>query len=330
MTDENPSNSPPGEPPLAPRPEGVAGGYQVVLPTFEGPLDLLLHLIEQHELDIRDIPIAFVAQKYVEYIVLMEELNIDVASEYLVMAATLTHIKSKMLLPVPPADQEDDDELGLDPRAELVRRLLEYQKYKRAAEQLGGGDVLGRDVFVRGLPAPAVEGPAPLAGLSLFKLLDAFQSVLSRATTKIDHQIDLERFSITDRINQLVDLLQLHKKLSFEQLFEGATSRGELIVTFLALLEMTRLRMTRLEQDGPLEEIRIELSLVDAGVMEEAALAAEASFSSKLADDELGGEDDPEEENALATRGGEADAPTGFEDDEPELPDADHNEQDEP
>jgi segregation and condensation protein A len=339
MTDENPSNSPPGEPPLAPRPEGAAGGYQVVLPTFEGPLDLLLHLIEQHELDIRDIPIAFVAKKYVEYIVLMEELNIDIASEYLVMAATLTHIKSKMLLPVPPSDQEDDDEEGVDPRAELVRRLLEYQKYKRAAEQLGGGDVLGRDVFVRGLPAPSVEGPAPLAGLSLFKLLDAFQSVLSRANTKIDHQIDLERFSITDRINQLVDLLQLHKKLSFEQLFEGATSRGDLIVTFLALLEMTRLRMTRLEQAGPLEEIHIELTLVDAGVMEEAALRAEASFSPKPAEDEPDLEPDADEENALATRGGEdnesrsfeddAELPS-FEDDEPELTDPDQNEQDEP
>jgi segregation and condensation protein A len=334
MTDENPSNSPPGEPPLAPRPEGTAGGYQVVLPTFEGPLDLLLHLIEQHELDIRDIPIAFVAQKYVEYIVLMEELNIDVASEYLVMAATLTHIKSKMLLPVPPADQEDDDELGLDPRAELVRRLLEYQKYKRAAEQLGSGDVLGRDVFVRGLPAPAVEGPAPLAGLSLFKLLDAFQTVLSRANTKIDHQIDLERFSITDRINQLVDLLQLHKKLSFDQLFEGASSRGDLIVTFLALLEMTRLRMTRLEQEGPLEPISIELALVDAGVMEEVAASAEASFSSKSAESEAAeletdGENDADEENALATRSGEVITP-GFEDDEPESTDSDHNDQDEP
>jgi segregation and condensation protein A len=300
MTDENPSNSPPGEPPLGAPQEGAAPGYQVVLPTFEGPLDLLLHLIEQHELDIRDIPIAFVAKKYVEYITLMEELNIDIASEYLVMAATLTHIKSKMLLPVPPADQEDEDELGLDPRAELVRRLLEYQKYKQAAEQLGGGDVLGRDVFVRGIPAPNVEGPAPLAGISLFKLLDAFQSVLSRANTKIDHQIDLERFSITDRINQLVDLLQLHKKLTFEQLFEGATSRADLIVTFLALLEMTRLRMTRLEQHAPLDPILVELALVDAGVMEEAALSAEASFSSRPAEESHDPEDD--EPDALALR----------------------------
>jgi segregation and condensation protein A len=303
MADENPSNSPPGEPPLAPRPDGSAGGYQVVLPTFEGPLDLLLHLIEQHELDIRDIPIAFVAAKYVEYITLMDELNIDIASEYLVMAATLIHIKSKMLLPVPPADQEEDEDEGLDPRAELVRRLLEYQKYKQAAEQLGGGDVLGRDVFPRGLPAPSVEGPAPLAGLSLFKLLDAFQSVLSRATVKVDHQIDLERFSITDRINQLVDLLQLHKKCTFEDLFSGATSRVDLIITFLALLEMTRLRMTRLEQAAPLEPITIELALVDPGVMEEAALSAEASFSPRPPAEEAPPEPElDDEENALEKR----------------------------
>lgn len=301
MTDENPSNSPPGEPPLAARPEGTVGGYRVVLPSFEGPLDLLLHLIEQHELDIRDIPIAFVAAKYVEYITLMDELNIDVASEYLVMAATLTHIKSKMLLPVPPADQEDDEEEALDPRAELVRRLLEYQKYKQAAEQLGGGDVLGRDVFARGLPAPSVEGPAPLAGISLFKLLDAFQSVLSRATVKVDHQINLERFSITDRINQLVDLLQLHKRCTFEQLFEGASSRAELIITFLALLEMTRLRMTRLEQEAPLEPITIELALVDAGVLEEAQQSAEASFQPRQPEEEgLDNELESDEENALA------------------------------
>jgi segregation and condensation protein A len=330
MTDENPSNSPPGEPPLAARPEGSAGGYQVVLPTFEGPLDLLLHLIEQHELDIRDIPIAFVAAKYVEYITLMEELNIDVASEYLVMAATLIHIKSKMLLPVQPSDQDDEDEEGLDPRSELVRRLLEYQKYKLAAEQLGGGDVLGRDVFVRGLPAPSVEGPAPLAGLSLFKLLDAFNSVLSRTKVQVDHQIDLERFSITDRINQLVDLLQRQKRCTFEELFEGATSRVELIVTFLALLEMTRLRMTRLEQEAPLEPITIELALVDPGVMEEAVASAEASFSARPSeDDDAPEETEDEEDNALATRRGDAaETPSSIEDDLPELAEPETDDED--
>src|SRR6478752_4795528 len=335
MSDESPPETAP-EPASVPavvEERAAANTYSVKLPTFEGPLDLLLHLIEEHELNVMDIPIAFVAKKFVEYITLMEELNIDVASEYLVMAATLTHIKSKMLLPVPPADQEDDDELGLDPRAELVRRLLEYQKYKRAAEQLGGGGVLERNVFVRGLPAPSVEGPAPLAGLSLFKLLDAFQSVLSRATVKVDHQIDLERFSITDRINQLVDLLQLHKRCTFEQLFEGASSRIDLIITFLALLEMTRLRMTRLEQEAPLEPITIELSLVDAGVMEEAALAAEASFRPKVEDDEAPAEPEPEdEENALATRG---EAPERSEadderDDEYEPTELDEPELDEP
>src|SRR6187399_318641 len=253
--------------PLA-RPEeddAVPGGYRVALPTFEGPLDLLLHLIEEHELDIFDIPIAFVAAKFVEYVTLMHELNIDVASEYLVMAATLAHIKSKQLLPVVPADQEDEQEAEVDPRAELVRRLLEYQKYKHAAEQLSGNPVLGRDVFLRGVPAPNVEGVAPLAGLSLFKLLDAFQGVLSRAQKFVDHQIDFERFSITDRINELSELLKNSGKVLFEQLFEGARGRADLIVTFLAILEMTRLRLTRVEQEGPLMPIFVELAVNEEG-----------------------------------------------------------------
>src|SRR6187431_3172235 len=137
MSDESPPETAP-EPASVPAvvEERVAANvYNVKLPTFEGPLDLLLHLIEEHELNVMDIPIAFVASKYVEYITLMEELNIDIASEYLVMAATLTHIKSKMLLPTPPTDQDEDaQESELDPRAELVRRLLEYQKYKLVAE----------------------------------------------------------------------------------------------------------------------------------------------------------------------------------------------------
>ena len=267
MSDDSSPETPP-EPaamPAVAEERPAAHTYSVKLPTFEGPLDLLLHLIEEHELDVMDIPIAFVASKYVEYITLMEELNIDVASEYLVMAATLIHIKSKMLLPVVPTDQEDEAEIELDPRAELVRRLLEYQKYKHAAEQLSGNPVLGRDVFLRGVPAPHVEGAAPLAGLSLFKLLDAFQGVLSRAKTTVDHNIDFERFSITDRINELSDLLKTRGKLLFEQLFDGVRGRADLIVTFLAILEMTRLRLTRVEQDGPLAPIFIELAVVEDG-----------------------------------------------------------------
>jgi segregation and condensation protein A len=251
--------------PAAPAAEerDTPGGYRVALPTFEGPLDLLLHLIEEHELDIFDIPIAFVAAKFVEYVTLMQELNIDVASEYLVMAATLAHIKSKQLLPAVPEDQEEEQEAEVDPRAELVRRLLEYQKYKHAAEQLASAPVLGRDVFSHGVPGLEAHGPARVSGLSLFKLLDAFQLVLSRAKATVDHQIDFERFSITDRINQLSEILRDQKRVAFVDLFEGQKTRSDIIITFLALLEMTRLRLTRLFQDDALGPIEIELSVQD-------------------------------------------------------------------
>lgn len=299
----------------------MAGGYRIALPTFEGPLDLLLHLIEEHELDIKDIPIAFIAQKYVEYIMLMNELNIDVASEYLVMAATLAHIKSKSLLPIPPADDEEDAEDELDPRAELIRRLLEYQKYKQAGESLAAHDVLGRDVFPRGMPAPAVDGPAPITGLNLFKLLDAFQSVLSRAKATVDHQIDFERFSITDRINELCDILRLRPRLSFEELFEDQGSRAELIVTFLALLEMTKLRLTRLYQDGPLELIFIELSVSE----DEARLSEDEA---RVIDEEVSANGASTDQNALEAESVPESAAEGeleqsvAADDEGVLPDA--------
>ncbi|HLV22857.1 MAG TPA: segregation/condensation protein A [Polyangiaceae bacterium] len=254
-------------------------GYRVKLPAFEGPLDLLLHLIQQHELDIMDIPIAFVTEKYVEYIGLMQEVNIDVASEYLVMAATLAHIKSKMLLPSVPADQEEGEgEAELDPRSELVRRLLEYQKYKQAADQLGSRSIFGRDVFARGAAGPTVEGPAPLAEVGLFKLLDAFRGVLDRAKTTIEHEIDVERFSITDRINELADVLRQRQRVRFEELFEGQHTRMDLIITFLALLEMTRLRMTRLFQPAPLDPIEVELAVTEEEV-EGLAQAAAAEVS---------------------------------------------------
>ena len=237
--------------------------YRVELPVFEGPLDLLLHLIQQHELDIFDIPMAFITQKYVEYVTLLNDLNIDIASEYLVMAATLTLIKSKMLLPASPDDEDEDEDIELDPRAELVRRLLEYQKYKQAAEQLGDRTILGRDIFTRGAPAPSIDGPAALAPVGLFKLLDAFQAVLKRVKQTADHQIDVDRFSISDRINELSDILRVRHRVHFEELFSKDQTRGDLIVTFLALLEMTRIRLIRLTQTGPLEPISIELAVSD-------------------------------------------------------------------
>lgn len=276
--------------------ERPALGYEVRLAAFEGPLDLLLHLIQQHELDIMDIPIGFVTEKYVEYILLMQELNIDIASEYLVMAATLAHIKSKMLLPTPPSDQEEEEGEAEDPRAELVRRLLEYQKYKLAAEQISERTILGRDVFVRGAPGPAVEGTPPLAPVSLFKLLESFQAVLSRAQKTLDHEIELERFSITDRINQLADVLRTRQRVAFEDLFETGCSRPELIVTFLALLEMTRLRMTRLYQEGPLDPIYVELSVSDDDTSDEQSPAARLEPDAPVGSPE-GGEPPLDEES---------------------------------
>lgn len=257
--------------------ERGAHAYRVSLENFEGPLDLLLYLIQQHELDIMDIPIRFITEKYLEYVLLMQQLNIDIASEYLVMAATLTHIKSKMMLPPEPGSgEEEEQEPEEDPRLELVRRLLEYQKYKQAAENLADRTIYGRDVFGRGASAPEAEGQAPLMPLSLFKLLDAFQSVLSRAKTVIDHEIQLDRLSISDRINQLADKLRASPRLTFEELFDEQHTRSELIVTFLALLEMTRLRMTRLLQDDALGPILIELAVREDEVDELAEAAAKS------------------------------------------------------
>ncbi len=239
----------------------LPGTYHVDLPTFEGPLDLLLHLIQKHELDIKEIPILFVSEKYVEYMMLMQDLNIDLASEYLVMAATLAHIKSKMLLPKAPVDQEDEDEDDIDPRGELVRRLLEYQKYKNAARQLGESPVLGRDVFLRGAAAPTMDGPAPLAQVGVFKLFDAFQRLLSRTKQKAEHLIDVDRISISARILELTDILRGRGKMPFLELFTGETGRDDLIVSFLAVLEMTRLRMLKVTQEDATDELLIELTI---------------------------------------------------------------------
>ncbi len=242
------------------------GQYRVSLPAFEGPLDLLLHLIQQHEIDILNIPVSFITEKYLSYLTLMRSLTIDIASEYLVMAATLVHIKSKMLLPSVPAGQEDDSILGEedeDPRAELVRRLLEYQKYKAAAAELGERGTLGRDVFMRGLSEPVPEGPAPFAPMGVFSLLDAFEKILKRTKVKLDHEVVFDRISITDRIVELTEKLSVRRSMRFEDLVMatpdgGPPTRFDVVITFLAVLEMARLKLLKVYQAGPLEPIHLQ------------------------------------------------------------------------
>jgi segregation and condensation protein A len=248
----------------------VAGdAFRLELPSFEGPLDLLLHLIQSHELNILDLPIAFITERYLEYLGLFQNLKLDVVSEYLVMAATLAHIKSKMLLPVAPADQEDDSgEDEADPREELVRRLLEYQKYKAAAEGLAGRGLAGRDVFTRGAPAQQAEGPAPLGGMTLFSLLDAFNRVLKRANADLAREITAERITIQDRMNELIDMLKEKKRIPFDELFEGYVTTYDLVVTFMAMLEMAKTRLLRLFQTDPYSPIYIEGALAEGAAEE--------------------------------------------------------------
>jgi segregation and condensation protein A len=250
--------------------------WSLQLPQFEGPLDLLLHLCQKHELNVLDIPVAFVTEKYLEHLAVMQLMHLELAAEYLVMAATLVHIKSKMLLPTPPPEQEDDadppDEI--DPREALIRRLLEYQKYKHAAEQLVSRGIVGRDVFPRGAGAAETQTGAlpPLAEVPLFALVDAFQRVLDRSKVKLSHDVVADRVSITDRITELSDLLAKRRRLAFEDLFEGFVSKFDLVITFLALLEMARLKMTRLLQTEPLGPLFVELASADT----EAAHGAES------------------------------------------------------
>lgn len=242
--------------------------FRLSVSGFEGPLDLLLHLIQDHELDILDLPIAFITEKYLEYLKLMGTLALDVVSEYLVMAATLAHIKSKMLLPAPPSDQDDDtlEEMG-DPREELVRRLLEYQKYKAAAEGLAARGLAGRDVFLRGAPAEEAKGDAPLGGMTLFNLLDAFNKVLKRANADFSREITAERVTIQDRIHEILDYLREQGRVNFETLFEGYITTYDLVVTFLAMLEMGKQNFVRIYQSDSYAPIYLESAVLDANVV---------------------------------------------------------------
>ena len=257
----------------------AAEAFRVVLPPlrpgeppFEGPLDLILHLVKEHEVDLFDIPIARITESYLATLDALRELDIDVAGEFLHMAAQLALMKSKLLLPRTEVaeDAAGAEDAGVDPRAELVRRLLEYQKYKAAGEELGGRDILDRTVFVRRARAerPALpEGPEGLADVSVFKLIEALDRALANARPETAHEVEADRLSISDAIARVADVLRLRRRATFEELLAGPAERrhdrAAVISTFLAILEMAKLKLVRvtqapLDEAGPGAEILVE------------------------------------------------------------------------
>jgi segregation and condensation protein A len=231
---------------------GRGEGYRVKLEVFEGPLDLLLHLIRKNEVDVYDIPVSLIVDQYMSYLDMLKHLNLDVAGEFLVMAATLSHVKSRMLLPLEEVEGEEPE----DPRMELVRRLLEYQKFKDAAEELSVLDQLGRDVYTREPDEEEIQKAARDSGIELvhfaevgiFQLLDAFKDVLERAKDTDWHDVTLDRISITEKVSSIMEKMRDKESISFMELFEGEMTKMDLIVTFLAILELLRLRIMRAHQ----------------------------------------------------------------------------------
>ncbi|MDX9788648.1 MAG: segregation/condensation protein A [Desulfobacterales bacterium] len=222
--------------------------YQVKLEqVFEGPMDLLIHLIKKNEVDIYDIPIALITDQFLAYINFIKSLNIDLAGDFIVMAATLTQLKSKMLLPLHDADIDESE----DPRMEIARPLLEYLQMKSVAESLGERNLLGEHIFTRpfcGDAALPIDNEQEIIQVGLFELIDAFQKIIEKAPE--GHRIDLseERISIKDKIAQIIDILEEKSTLTLEELFTAPPGKREIIITFLAVLEMVKLSLITIAQ----------------------------------------------------------------------------------
>ena len=252
--------------------EGVR--YAVHLPAFDGPLDLLLHLIRREELSIFDIPISRLTAAYLETLEEMRRQQMEPASDFLVLAATLLQIKSRMLLPRPPGLGDIEGEDPDDPRSGLVRQLLEYQRYREVAEGIGLLPRLAWTTFDRptGQDRPRdLEDEDPLTAHDVYRLAAAFRALLQRAPYEPPHEIDVERISIGERIAQIADRLGAEGTLAFDQLCEGLRHREELITTFLALLEMARLKLIRVVQADRLGPLYLEARVGSIGIMGEEA-----------------------------------------------------------
>jgi len=241
--------------------------YEIKLDVFEGPLDLLLYLIRKNEIDIYNIPVALITSQYLGYIDAMRSLNLDLAGEYLVMAATLALIKSRMLLPAVEDGGDDEEE---DPRAELVRQLLEYQVYKEAAGFLSARPLLERDVFKIGaypgtFPAPE-EAETGVIEADLFELVEAFRRIVAGLETGEGLEFSTEKISLADRINEIMEILSREGRISFSELVGDRfpicpQSRKRIVYTFLAILELIKLRMATVRQAAPFGEIRLFLAV---------------------------------------------------------------------
>ena len=273
MQDDRPGDDPRGEaedgssPLTSPAPAGGAErdrvmeemrDCKVALDIFEGPLDLLLYLIRREEVDVRDIPILKITDQYLRYLELMRMLDLDIASEFLVMAATLLHIKSRMLLPPEERPAEEDIGEGEDPRAALVKQLLEYKRFKEAAGFLSRKEQEQQSVFARYVDRTFLPEPSdsPLAEVSIFDLISAFSDVLKRVTGD-PREIAEDIYTVTDKIASISALLGERPVVKFSELFKDALIRAEVIATFLALLELIRLKKIQAHQPEPFAEIEI-------------------------------------------------------------------------
>ncbi|HOD34691.1 MAG TPA: segregation/condensation protein A [Syntrophales bacterium] len=234
--------------------------YAIKLDIFEGPLDLLLYLIKKNEVDIYNIPIAVITEQYLNHLELMRSMNLDLAGEYLVLAATLLNIKSKMLLP--PEETEEGEEEQPDPRAELVRQLLEYQTFKEAALDLGRRTLLERDVFKRGpMPEVKTDPEEELIEVDLFKLVEAFREIVAGLKDEDLLEISTEKMSLSDRINEIMEKLSVEKSMQFRDLLADVRDRRMMIYTLLAILELMKMRIVRACQTHTFGPIRIFLAV---------------------------------------------------------------------
>ncbi len=233
--------------------------YKVRLEIFEGPLDLLLYLIKREELDIYDIPITKITEQYLDYLNLMEILDLDIAGEFVLMAATLMQIKSQLLLPPDPVNQEGEE---ADPRAELVRRLLEYKSFKEAADRMREFEEKRSGIFPRFGVEPEMDGgDSPFFEVSLFELISAFAKVLKRLPTEALHEIIKDEFTVAEKVHEIFHRLVKEPVIYFSKLFSSAKNKPEAITIFLALLELIRLKEVSIAQDDYFGEIEIRRNI---------------------------------------------------------------------